>query len=483
MDNKFIDFHCHSTLKPFSRCFTKKRFKYNNTLENIKRSIWYKTRVTLFKKFLNAITTLTKFTQADFTSAAEGGAKILMVSVDPMERELILSKNKKKLRTSGRLIRNLVKGIGQNRIHYLYNMQDYFNDLLQNIQFLKELENDFKVINEKNVTYRVVDSYSDIDITANNTIYIIPTIEGGHAFRNTLFRGVSTIENQAEIFNNIYKIKNSIGIPTPFFVSLAHHFPNGLCGQAKSLTGIASLAYEQNENPNLGLLPLGKKVIDLLLNNDNEKRIYIDIKHMNLKSRLEFYKYLKSPLYINQDIPIIVSHGATNYLSMPIQVDSEINFYKEEIIIIAKSGGIFGIQLDARRLREMKYGSKRRGLNSDIERRGLYKRAFFIWRQIEVMALLVYEAKKLDEQFPSEIDPWGFQVLGSDFDGIVDPLDGYWTYSQMPLLREYLIKQAETFLKTSKAKELIDYNELKAEIIINNFFFENAHKFLVKYLK
>ncbi|WP_178988502.1 membrane dipeptidase [Winogradskyella schleiferi] len=482
MENKFIDLHCHSTLKPFSKSFSRKSTQGINTLDiNFKRSIWYKTHIKLFKKVLNALITLTKFTQADFTSAIEGGAKILMVSVDPMERELILSKNKTKQRKTGKFIKNLVQGIGQKRINYLYNLDNYFEDLQKNIHFLKQLENEHKSINGKSSTYKIVDSYEDIDLQTENTIYIVLTIEGGHALRSSLYKGISTIENQAKIFDNISKLKHTGSIPTPFFVSLAHHFPNGLCGHAKSLTGIASLAYNQEENADLGLLPLGRKVIDLLLKNINEKRIYIDLKHMNLKSRKEFYDYLETPRYANEDIPIIVSHGATNYLPWPSQPDNEINFYKEEIVKIAGSGGIFGVQLDARRLRKMKYGSKRRGIRNDVDIKGLYKKAFFVWRQIEVLALLIYKAK--NEQMGFErIDPWGFQVVGSDFDGIVDPLDGYWTYSEMPLLQEYLIKQANAFLRTKTAKKLPDYNQLKAISIVNKFLFDNANRFLMKYL-
>ena len=275
-------------------------------------------------------------------------------------------------------------------------------------------------------------------------------------------------------------MKSSTWGATPFFVALAHHFPNQLCGQAKSLTGIASIAYNQELNPNQGLTDLGKKVIDELLSITNGKRVYIDIKHMNMKSRQDFYAYL-STHYSDQDIPIISSHGATNFLPTPGHNTNEINFYNEDVLKVAISGGVFGIQLDARRLRKMKYGSKRRGLTADIERKGLYKRAFFVWRQIEVTALLVYKAKENNPAL-DHLDPWGFQIIGSDFDGIVDPLDGYWTHAEMPLLQEYLEKHAITFLKTTTAKNLSNYDQLDAKIIVQKFMFDNANTFLSKYL-
>lgn len=478
MNTKFIDFHCHSILKPYSKSFKKKSEAGKNTLEDTKRSIWYKTRLNLLKKVANALGTLTKFTQADFKSAYEGGAKVLMVSIDPMERELILSKNRKKKRKSGKLILNLIQGIGIPRMDYLYQMDNYYDDLKKSYDYLKMLENTPKKINNKDVTYKLAGTYEELELNAEEVINIIPTMEGGHVFRSDFRTDLTAEELQNQIVSNINKVKSEWET-TPFFISLAHHFKNGLCGQAKSLTGAANLAYKQFLNPNEGISELGYKIIDTLLSKTNGKRILIDVKHMNLKSRKKYYQYL-STKYSNEHIPIIASHGATNNRSIPEKNDTEINFYKEETLKIAQSGGIFGVQLDARRLRKTKYGSKRSGLNATIERRGLYKRAFFVWRQIEMTALWVYKERTLNDEF-QHIDPWGFQVIGSDFDGIVDPLDGYWTHSEMPLLQEYLILQAKNFLTTSKAKNLQDYNTLDAAVLVEKFMFKNADQFLANY--
>lgn len=483
MENKFIDFHCHSAMKPYSKSFSIKANRGKNTLKHVKRSIWYKSRLTLKKKILQALTTLTKFTQADFTSAHKGGAKVLMVSIDPMERELILSKKGKKQRLSGRLLKNLVTGIGQRRINHLFKLNNYFEDLHLNLNFLEQIQGKHKSIDGKNATYKLVDAYDDIDFQAKNTIHIIPTMEGGHVFRSDIDSSLSDAAIKKQMLDNIDELKSNKDkwSVTPFFVSLAHHFPNKLCGQAKSLTGLAAKAYDQKLNPRQGLEDLGKEVIDALLSTDNGKRIFIDIKHMNLKTRFHYFKYLKSPKYAGQKIPIIVSHGATNNKPIPSQPNTEINFYKEEVVSVAKSGGIFGIQLDARRLRKMKYGSRRRGLTSDIDRRGLYKRAFFVWRQIEVMAILIYRVRKDFPEF-QHLDPWGFQVIGSDFDGIVDPLDGYWTHAELPLLRTYLIKQAKAFLRTRIAKALPNDIQLDAQEIVDKFMYKNAQNFLSKHL-
>src|SRR6185436_2394259 len=103
---------------------------------------------------------------------------------------------------------------------------------------------------------------------------------------------------------------------TPFFVTFSHHFYNQLCGHAKSLTGIVGGATDQSQGLSTGFTPLGKKVLKELLNNQNGRRIYIDIKHMSALGRKEYFQILDSD-YQGQDIPIVVSHGAANgYQSM-----------------------------------------------------------------------------------------------------------------------------------------------------------------------
>jgi len=475
---EFIDFHCHSILKPYSKSFRRKKTRGKNTIKNKKRSIWHKTKLNILKKIGNAFISVTKFTQADFKSAYKGGAKILMVSIDPMERELVLSKNRKKPIADG-LFLDFFQGIGKRRMNYLERLNDYFADLKQSYLYLDDLQNIPIKIGDKMVSYKMVSTYEEIDLTNEEIINIIPTMEGGHVFRSNLDSNLTKREIENQVLDNIKEVKLGFGEDdskvTPFFVSLSHHFKNGLCGHADSLKK-ARAAYNQEANPKDGFEELGIKVIEALLSKTYGKRILIDVKHMNLKSR-KFYYF--NELRIKEEVPIIVSHGATNNLSWPEKDDTEINFYKEEIPIIAKSGGIFGIQLDARRLREADYGFKRRGLNSTIKREGLYKRAFFVWRQVEMMALYIYEKKDTEFGF-EDIDPWGFQVIGSDFDGVVDPLDGFWTHSEMPLLCQYLIVHAKTFLKTNKAKRLPNYEDLNAENLVEKFMFQNAQEFLIE---
>ncbi len=477
MKHKFIDFHCHASLKPYSRSYNKKStVGQNSTSTNLQRSIWYKEKVSLVKKIINSLTSITKFTQADFSSAYTGGAQVLMLSIDPMERELILSKKGKAQKKDGKLLKNLMIGIGQPRIDHLFQLKNYFEDLEQTRDFLLSISGQKVNVGGKQVTYKVVDSASAIDFDADDTVYIVVTMEGAHVFRSLLATtDKATIEQQ--VLANVKKVKDPAWGIKPFFVAPVHHFDYGYCGRAASLTSgsAGKMAYDQKLDAKQKIQPLGLQLIDALLDHTNGRRILIDIKHMNVRSRRHFYQ-LHAAKYAAQDVPIVASHGAMTFTNYPNTDTDEINLYTEEVLKIAESRGIFGVQLDARRLKKGRYGSVKRGVKNGEDKRFL-KRSFYVWRQVEASALAVYD-KKAKHRDGTLVDPWSFQVLGTDFDGIVDPLDGFWTHAEMPFLRGFLVKQAEFFLTMPRAKALRDYAALDAETIIEKFMFLNGKRFL-----
>jgi microsomal dipeptidase-like Zn-dependent dipeptidase len=124
------------------------------------------------------------------------------------------------------------------------------------------------------------------------------------------------------------------------------------------------------------ITPLGREVIKQALRRPG--RILIDVKHMSLKARKEYYRILRTD-FPNENIPVIASHAAvtgTSYQNIKafcqnagdpglIKVryvmpsghiagtrfnPSSINLYDEEIDIIIRSGGIIGLNFDERLL-------------------------------------------------------------------------------------------------------------------------------------
>jgi microsomal dipeptidase-like Zn-dependent dipeptidase len=131
-----------------------------------------------------------------------------------------------------------------------------------------------------------------------------------------------------------------------------------------SLIKLIGTIVSQSEGLNEGLKELGKEVIDLLLKKTNGPRILIDIKHMSPRCRKDFYAYIQLKYWSKGDkFPLICSHTGvvsnaehgrlmvqddnaelhdrTNYLH-----ENSINLCEEDILKIAETNGLIGIQLD-----------------------------------------------------------------------------------------------------------------------------------------
>ncbi len=471
MEKSYIDMHCHPALKPYGRSFKESKTKKRNSPNrNRVNSIYHRQGLNPVKKKLNNLFTLTKFTQSDFTSVHNSKFKILVVSLYPMEKNMILDKDGVKF--TGRLFRNLATGIGLKRIRYLQKMPDYFVDLLDEYRFYEELDGKQITFRKQKIRYKLVSSYDEIDTWVDDgvpTIFIIMSIEGCHVFNCGLQLAGKPKANKTEVLNNIQKVKQW-SFP-PFFVGLAHHFYNELCGHEKSMGGLVDAIIKQEVDKDLGITPLGLAVIRSLLDTNNGKRILVDIKHMNVKSRYEYYDLIKKEY--NSNIPFIVSHGAVNGINNPEDNnridpnfnDATINFYDDEIFRIARSKGIFGIQLDERRIANKRVFGLLAGRN---------KSSLLIWKQIE------HIAKYLDIL---NMNAWDIQCLGTDFDGIIDPLPGFWTAKDLDKLPRFLTKHAQEFLDSQRGKSLKSKNKISAKEIANKFMYGNAQTFLMNHFK
>ncbi len=200
---------------------------------------------------------------------------------------------------------------------------------------------------------------------------------------------------------------------------------------------------------------------------------------MSTTSRKAYYDLLDTK-FTSENIPVIASHGAVNGQRSIVQWDVtdyperakyfnniDINFYDDEVIRIAKSNGMLGIQLDERRI-----GSKKAINESKIyfpnKRKQLQKKSLLVWRQVEHMAEVLNK---------EGLFCWGIQTIGSDFDGIVNPIKGLWTAENMKDLGEEMVHHADTYLKNNKDK-LLDFNKISAASVVERVLHVNAMEFL-----
>ncbi len=484
MKPSYIDLHCHPSLKPYGKSFKYKPPKQNRLNSGRKNSIWHYSPPNFLERQVNRLLTLTKFTQTDLTTLAKANCNIVVISLYPFEKHFLKDKILGFKFISDALV-NLAAGVSQKRIDNLRNHNSYFKDLVDEHDYYLQLNNMAQIIDNVTFTYRLVNSYTDIENNRNSStasrkiISLVNTIEGGHAFETGLHRDKNTAD-ETTVLENIDTVKN--WEHKPLFVTLAHHFYNEICGHARSIS-IGLIKKQQNRGLNSDISDLGFKVIDKLLDNSQGKRILIDVKHMSRASRKTYYQLLETK-YADENIPILVSHGAINgkqsieeqdtsdsKLSKQFN-DADINFYDSEILRIAKSKGIFGLQLDERRI-----GSKRAIRNSRIywpsKKRRYSNKSQLIWNQIQ------YIAELLDK---NNLFCWETVAIGSDFDGIVNPIKGLWTAENIADIKPFLVEKAENYLKEDGLK-LQAQNQISALEIIDRLLFTNADIFLKRNFK
>ena len=473
--NNYIDLHCHPALKPYGKSFNRKsRIGRNNRHRQRLNSIWRYNPPSLGDKLINFVTGLTKFSQANFTSLAKGQVTVICASLYPIEKWFFVNKIKNEFIRD--IAANFATGIGKKRVDKVQAMKDYFKDLEMEYDFYKQLDGKVMRLREGKFRYKLVKNYNEVlaikkeEQDSLRTICVILSIEGMHVLNSNITKP----PNEESFITNLQKIKN--WETPPFFVTMSHHFWNHLCGHAESFTNFVKKKVDQSEGLHTGFTPLGKKVVNQLLDTTNGKRILIDIKHMSIASRKEFYQILDSnPAY--KDVPVMVSHGASNGIptfDKNTQSGSKvahklnpvaINFYNEEIIRIANSKGILGLQLDERRiasketLKHTKHSVKRSKI--------MHYRSELLWNQIQHI-LEVLDAEN--------IFAWDCMALGSDFDGIIDPLNAFWTSEELPYLADFLERHAYNYMRRARFK--VKENNIKADEIVARFMYENAERFL-----
>ncbi len=475
----YIDLHCHPSLKPYGKSFKYIPTKQNNLNSGRKNSIWHYSPPNFLERQVSKLLTLTKFTQTDITTLAKANCDVVVISLYPFEKHF-LKKRMLGFKFVADLLVNLAAGVSQKRIDYVRNHTSYYQDLNDEYNYLLQLNNFAQKIDGIDYTYRLVSNYQDIknnrlqSSDKRKIISIVNSIEGAHAFETGLDKDKDAAI-ESNVLSHIENVKQ--WQHRPVFITLAHHYYNEICGHARSIS-IGAIKKTQDRGLNTDITPLGFKVIRKLLDNSQGKRILIDIKHMSTASRKSYYHLLDSE-YANEQIPIIVSHAAVNgkrSMDEPTTSDSEntknfmdadINFYDSEIVKIAKSKGIFGIQLDERRIAS-RGAIARSKVYFPSKKRRLKRKSLLIWRQLEHCVLLINGAN---------ISCWNTLAIGSDFDGIINPMKGLWTSENMKDVREYLIFHANNFLK-DHSNTLIAINRISAEEIIDRLLYNNVETFL-----
>lgn len=360
----FIDFHLHSDLKTFMSANT----------EGKRISCWRKFNVPLLLKLMDSVkmggilssqSTLRQLNRRRGTIALAGlmAYEKTMITTPLFQRRGV-SVNLIKIARILKMIYwhkcldpELLKRISSPATSYF----DVFNESRSH---LIDSEN-------RRCGYKLLKSKNDYDPRKLN---IILTIEGGH----NLFGTTSGLNAGSNVLTNLDAMK--FGNSRYLFMNLAHLEQNPLCTHAYNMKIFDDRKLKPSGH---GITPLGRDVIRKALIQPG--RILIDVKHMSLRARKDYYQILQDN-YRSENIPIIVSHGGVTGISYQniniagcwpdannnlIKVQyirpaghiagtrfnpCSINLYDEEIGIIIRSKGIIGLNFDERLL-----GIKKRG--------------------------------------------------------------------------------------------------------------------------
>ncbi|MEQ9402131.1 MAG: hypothetical protein RIM99_00985 [Cyclobacteriaceae bacterium] len=322
-------------------------------------------------------------------------------------------------------------------------------------------------------------NFDEVEKTINDDdIAMILTIEGLHAL------GTDTAPQKAE--ERILEMKKW---PQPvFFITIAHHFNNYLLGHAHSIPNSLRILSDQEEGMNESFSPPGERVIKLMLGLDDNlerdqalgHRILPDLKHTAVQSRKWYYDNIIDPCAAKGDvIPIIMSHvGYSGWKTLQESIDYSahendddlkdgfypwnINACGEDVVKVAKSGGLIGLCFDQRILGDKK--DKRNSID-------------LIFNNLMAMIDAIVESDELSAQQKEKC--WTYFTIGTDFEGYIDPTQDYSNSLELDDFGKDLMSKISLLSPQKKAGYYLN-NDEDVKKAVEGICFDNPYEFLRK---
>ncbi len=489
MDN-FFDFHFHPSLKSF--------LSEDNPAS--RESCW--------KTYEQGAVILRS--QSSLEQSWKGGVRLGVAALYVLERAF----------TASFLIEHVAPIITPLDRDMLRLPQD--TDNLRRLQAeVAHLKASAQVISGQGMAMQIIRKISEYD---PKKINLVLAIEGTHCL--DLFN--------TRIEDNLRQLKESG--ERFLYLNLTHlsRFPT--CSHAYGIKLVRG--HEQFRPAGNGISELGYRIIDIAY----DKRIggyplFIDIKHMGLESRRQFYAYRKEKGY--GDIPIVASHmGCTGISWAPEEIKRyveekivqsgtvevryrkpqgiggpfrqkttfnpwSINLYNEEIPIILESGGLIGLNLDKRILGAKKIDGEFFSPESfstvfdeplprsitlrEGDEKGLYEEQGFESGPYDRDQALDH-LRHLCNHILHIVEiggarAWKQICIGSDFDGLIDPVNGCLSHAELPDLEDKMAITLVQMIKQAKRKKpLLNYGEGNIQARVRDIMFNNGVRFLQKHL-
>ena len=487
----FFDLHLHPSFKPF----------LSHPTAELKDNCW-----TTYNSIIDIIDS-----QSSLEQMQRGKVNLAVAPIYTLERPF----------SSSFLLEHVAPAFSpmhREMMHFPTESDNYDRFLAE----IKHLELSQSLENDSGRSFNLLKSIKDID---PKKINLILAIEGTHALEKS---HTSLLDNLKEIKNSDYRF---------LYLTLTHLTRFGTCSHA---FGMKLIKNNKEFVPGgKGLTDLGKKVIDLAYNDQEGHRIFVDIKHMSLVSRRQFYQYRKEKGYDN--IPIIASHmGFSGITSQPqvlkqyikkkvarkdglVQVLYEqprgigkggwflnkkkthfnpwsINLFDEEIPIILDSGGLIGVSLDQRILGADKVKGEfyseeefleligargEDGLSEFDVTKDFEEEREFLGKKREKRI----NQKKHLRHFCNNIlhivrvagkpEAWKQICLGSDFDGLINPINNCISTEEYPQLEHDLVIMLHKMIGEARKEDPnVEFHATDMEQHVRDIMYNNAYHFL-----
>jgi microsomal dipeptidase-like Zn-dependent dipeptidase len=368
----------------------------------------------------------------------------------------------------------------------------YNQQIRRNIAYIKKA-----IQVNPTVQFRLLNNASDF--IEDDKVNVVLSVEGSHA----LF---SDIEGRDElsIWSNLEFLKNENTVRI-FYMTLVHIQQNTFANHAFGVPPKA-LRHRDFYPKGDGISTIGFELIKRCLDNKVGRSIYIDVKHMSLKSRIQYYEW--RAIYYPKT-PIIASHmGVTGCSFKSIQINEfnfvkdrlelehrtvvsnfgvkfnnwSINLYDEEIVEILNSDGLIGLSLDVGILgannknKETFSALEFSWLKNNIQINQSEGHAFKEVSDIDYFVNnLVHILNVANSN--SCINVLDQICIGSDFDGLIAPIYECQNVLHYRDFESLLILK----LKEMQEKEFCQL-DFDVELFIENLMYKNYRDFLLKYL-
>lgn len=501
------DIHAHISLKPYNMHYPSFIYPNVNLWEEYTADAG---NIYKWTRHVRKAADVPPFTSSNLNDLAKGNVRLVFASICPIQWEFTkLSSTMRLFSFNKSKLNNMIAyyaGASSPKVEAIRQQHlDYFQDLLGELALWKR--GNGQPAPDGKHTYYIAHDFADAQkiLEQPNAIAVVLNIEGAHG----LGCGTPKTKKMAaespqglcqNVLQNIQQLKQQ---PFPIFsITFANHYYNQLCGQTRTHSGVLSIAaHSEREGQTEGITPLGYRVLEELLSDKNGRRILIDVKHMSVRARLDYYEWLKKNYA--DSIPILYSHGAVN--GLPKMLDDfkwdekkqtwkfiadrkkdnrksylnqwSVNLYDDEIRLINRTQGLIGIMLE-----DIRIGGKEslKDMKRTMEGSAQHRDEF-----LKVLMANVFHIVKT----VGNKSAWDNIAIGSDFDGAISPMARYEDASRFVELRrdleEFLTNIEEYKLIISKDDYLFDNAEMVAlfygyspQAIVDKLLAQNTVRFL-----